>query len=122
MGTDHSTKVAPVEFTIVKTDESKPETTLESNGSHVRIVGCEGHRQCRVGHSHGSLIVQEIGRETDHAIFINLDDIFRKCFVALIKANDGMPIDEALKNGLDRLMSYDEVFPTTKIENHGSNS
>ena len=98
--------------TMVDQDPDKPETTHEDEGSHVRVVGCEGYRQCIVEHYHGSLVLHERGKRDGKIIFLNMDDIFRKCFVSILKANDGMPINEALPNGLNRLSSYEDTSET----------
>ena len=78
-------------------------------GSHVRVIGCDGHRQCLVEHFHGTLRFVEKGREKDHVVIIPLDDVFRKCFTALIKANDGMDEGEALENAMSRLITYEQA-------------
>lgn len=68
-------------------------------GTHVRSIGCPGHRNCLVEHVHGSLVFSEKGRtgDGDHVVTMGVDSLFRKAFVAILKANDGLATDAALE-------------------------
>lgn len=106
---EQSIQMAPLQVTLIKQDVEVPESLHSDEGTHVRIVGCDGKRQAVVEHYHGSLVIKERGKPDGHVLFLNLDQIFRKCFVAIIKANDGMVVQEALQNGLDRIETYEQV-------------
>ena len=106
---EQSIQMVPLQVTMIKQDVEVPESVHSDDGTHVRIVGCAGHRQAIVEHYHGSLVIKERGKPDGHVIFLNMDDIFRKCFVGIIKANDGMVVQEALQNGLDRIETYEQV-------------
>ena len=77
---------------------------IPSAGTHVRTIGCPEHRNCFVEHYHGTLYFYEKGRKSDgdHIVSIGVDTLFRKMFAAIIKANDGLEMSEALDDSITK--------------------
>jgi len=118
MSGDIEFKMIELPVTMIKQDPALPETQHNDEGTHVRVVGCAEHRQCIVEHFHGSLVLHERGKRDGHLIFLNLDQIFRKAFVSILKANDGeLSLRDALDNGMDRLITYDDTVETLEEYN-----
>lgn len=87
----------------------------EADMQHIRIIGCDDTRQCEVKYESGVLFFKE--RNNDgHYVAVDMDQMFRRIFVTLIKSNDGMPLKEAVDNGLRALPGYEYV--TVAEEQH----
>ena len=72
---EQSIQMVPLQVTMIKQDLEVPESLHSDEGTHVRIVGCDGKRQAIVEHYHGSLVIKERGKPDGHVIFLNMDDI-----------------------------------------------
>jgi len=96
--------------------ELHPDSRTPEEATLLKIIGCPESRQFGVFELGGILMVRELPtllspELSTHTATIGLSTLLRRTAVSIIKANDGMPIPEALGHGLARLSHFgDEIY------------
>jgi len=90
-----------------KLNPSREELTWPEDMTHVGIVGCPGMRQCEIKTTFRTLMFRERGMASSHFVTISMEQIMRRIWVSIMKANDGMAPEEALRSGLRTLPGFD---------------
>ena len=98
-----------------KQDQDNPELTWPEDMRHIRIIGCPDMRQCEVKYEFGVFYFRERDKEDGHFAMISMDTLFRRVFVSLIKANDGMDPAAALEHGLKALPGYEYLTVAEEV-------
>ena len=89
-----------------KLDPTQDETAWPEDMQHIRIVGCPDMRQCEIKYQFGVLYFRERGTPDSHFVTIGLEQIMRRIWVSIMKANDGLDPKEAFKSGLRTLPGF----------------
>lgn len=91
---------------MAKLDPTREDLTYPEDAKHMRIIGCPDMRQCEVRYEFGTLFFRERDKDDSHFITIDLDPLWRRAWVALIKANDGMEPQDAMTAAMQVLPGY----------------
>jgi len=100
---------------FAKLEPGNPALDWPEDMRHIRIIGCPDMRQCEVQYEFGTLYFRERGQTDGHFAMIDLDKLFRRTFVAIIKANDGMEAAAALEHGLKALPGYEYLTVAEEV-------
>ena len=75
--------------------------------THIRIIGCPDMRQCEIKAQFGVLLFRERDKPDSHFVTVDLEQIMRRLWVSIIKANDGLSQKDAFKGGLRTLPGFE---------------
>jgi len=100
---------------FAKLEPGNPAADWPEDMQHIRIIGCPDMRQCEVKYEFGTLLFRERDKPESHFAMLDLDKLFRRTFVAIIKANDGMEPAAALEHGLKALPGFEYLTVAEEV-------